>query len=99
MHLSGLGLAYDLLHFSNSYLPDQPMTISNALRYLSLTLLVCFSGLPTFAQDKWMDWRKQSFQFDGRQAFVIVPQTPAEGIHGFGGPSSLGMSRRRISRC
>ncbi len=79
MHLSGLGLAYDLLHSSNSYLPDQPMTISNALRYLSLTLLVCFSGVPTFAQDKWMDWSKQSFQVDGRQAFVIVPQTPAEG--------------------
>ncbi len=33
----------------------------------------------SWGQEKWMEWSKQSFQVDGRNAFVVVPHAPANG--------------------
>lgn len=55
------------------------MSIDSLTRTCLLIALLILSAKACVAQDKWMDWDKQSFQVDGRQAFVIVPRTPAAG--------------------
>ncbi len=49
------------------------------LRRTLCLAIVYWMWTPALGQDRWMEWTKQSFQVDGRQAFVIAPHTPADG--------------------